>query len=300
MDGCVFNIERFAIHDGPGIRTVVFLKGCNLRCRWCSNPESQDMRFELMHSAKKCLGPIVCGQCAKACKYGAVTVENAMLRIRKDLCRRCGACVRSCPSGAMEMAGSLMSDDELIDQLVLEAPFYRHSGGGVTFSGGEPLLQSEFVLSACKKCEENGISTAVETTGNVPWQILESVAPHVRVFLYDVKHMNCLVHKQQTAVGNERILENLVKLNEAFPDSYVIARTPVIPGFNNSEEDIRNIASFLSGLSVVKEYTLLPFHSFGASKYDSLGRLYDVDVDERISEEQMQILYAAAELQQYR
>ena len=298
--GNVFNIERYAIHDGPGIRTVVFLKGCPLRCKWCSNPESQRLQSEIFHSARKCLGGAVCGTCAKVCPHGAVTNHDGMLHMDRSKCVGCGTCVRACPAKAMQLQGTARTADAILAELELDEPFYRRSGGGITVSGGEPLVQAEFTAELLQRARERHMSTCVETTGCAPWEKLALIAPHTNFFLYDVKHMDSEKHRLGTGAGNELILENLLRLSEEFPEANITVRTPVIPGFNDTEEDIGAIARFLAPLSAVRSYALLPFHTYGESKYEALDRVYEVDTEARISEGTLKKLHATADLSRYR
>ena len=300
MDGIIFNVERFAIHDGPGIRTVVFLKGCPLRCAWCSNPESQRLERELFHSAKKCLGGAVCGACAAACPNGAIVNGGGVLSFRRELCTACGACAAACPSRALEMQGRSRSSGDVLRELLADEPFFRNSGGGVTLSGGEPLLQAEFCAELLEQCRALHLHTCVETAGHVPWDSLALAAPHVCQFLYDVKHLDSARHRAGTGVGSELILDNLKCLSAEFPQVPITVRTPVIPGFNDSEADIGAIAEFLAPLQSVKDYALLAYHSFGAAKYRALGRDYGMDEAVRIPAERMAALQEAARLERYR
>ena len=300
MDGMIFNVERFAIHDGPGIRTVVFLKGCPLRCAWCSNPESQRPERELFHSGKKCLGGVVCGTCAAACPNGAVVNAAGVLTFRRELCVACGTCAALCPSRALEMQGRVRSSGDVLQELLADEPFYRNSGGGVTLSGGEPLLQAEFAAELLERCRALHLHTCVETAGHVPWHKLALAAPHVKEFLYDVKLLDSARHRAGTGVGSELILENLKRLSREFPHIPITVRTPVIPGFNDSGEDIGAIARFLAPLESVKGYDLLAYHSFGAAKYRALGRDYGMDETVRIPAERLSRLREIARLEQYR
>ena len=298
--GNVFNIERYAIHDGPGIRTVVFLKGCPLRCKWCSNPESQRMQSEVFHSARKCLGGTVCGACAKACPHGAVTNCGGRLSMDRGKCVGCGTCVKACPAKAMQLQGTERTADAILAELELDEPFYRRSGGGITISGGEPLVQAEFTAELLRKARDRHMSTCVETTGFAPWEKLALIAPYTNHFLYDIKHIDPEMHRKGTGKDNRLILDNLRRLSENFPEADITVRTPVIPGFNDTKEDIGAIARFLAPLPAVRGYTLLPFHSYGESKYEALGRPYEVDVGARIPEETMDVLNRTANLSGYR
>ncbi len=255
MDGKIFDIQRFSIYDGPGIRTNVFLKGCNLRCLWCHNPESQSMKNELMLNKDKCVG---CGECEKIC--GNTFTEN---------CTACGRCVNVCAHGAREIKGETVSASDVVKQVLRDREFYRTSGGGVTLSGGEPLLQADFAAEILSQCRENGISTAIETALNVKWETVEKVLPYLDLVLCDIKCIDEKKHIELTGVSNRQILENAQKLKKS--GVKVIFRTPVVPGCNDDE--IEKIAEFCDGF----EYEILAYHKTGCGKYASLGREYSLD-----------------------
>lgn len=244
--GRIFNIQRFSIHDGPGIRTIVFLKGCYMRCAWCSNPESQNYEIERMTEGgrEKCVGR-------------DVTVDEIMPEILSDL------------------------------------PYYKRSGGGLTLSGGETLAQPEFACELLKKAKENGLHTAIETALSVPYESFESLIPYVDLWLVDIKHMNSEKHKEYTGVSNETILENIKRLCNT--GASVTVRTPIIPGFNDTREDVRDISRFASSLKGVKEHHLLPFHRLGKDKYEGLGRKYAFGDTEPPTKEKMEYLLSVAE-----
>lgn len=267
--GIIFNIQRFSIHDGPGIRTTVFLKGCNLRCLWCHNPESVQKQPEVQFFPEKCLA---CGSCSEICPEGA-QLQNGNQRIYlRELCKACGKCVQDCFSDALVMSGEERGLDEVLADIRKDEEYYRSSGGGVTFSGGEPLLQPDFVHDLLLECRRLGIHCAVDTAGNVAWQTFERIAPLADLFLYDVKAFHAPIHRTATGVGNRLILANLKKLAGLGKPIWV--RIPVVPGINDAPEEILEIARFLQPLKAIERVELLPFHSLGAEKYASLGREY--------------------------
>ena len=257
--GTIFNIQRFSIQDGPGIRTTVFLKGCNLRCVWCHNPESQSAAQEMLFDESKCTG---CGRCRK------ITADDADF---------------ACFSDAKRICGREYTADEVYDEVAKDMSFYENSGGGVTFSGGECMLQAEFLEEILKKCRENGIHTAVDTAGDVLWEKFERVLPYTDLFLYDVKMYDSEKHRKFTGVPNELILGNLAKLFEAH--AHVWVRIPVIPSVNDDGE-MKRIRDFLSRFSPGK-IELLPYHAMGEHKYRELGRKcekFSVPTKEKMSE----------------
>lgn len=254
MTGTIFDIQRFSIHDGPGIRTTVFFKGCNLRCLWCHNPESQSAQPQLMFYKDKCVG---CGECKKVCPR-AFTPD----------CVSKGDCVAACRHGAREMSGATGMAESVIDTVLRDKAFYKTSGGGVTLSGGEPLLQPEFALEILKACKESGIHTAVETAGNVSFAVFEKILPFVDLILYDIKGIDPENHKKNTGVSNERILENARALAESGKD--ILFRMPYIPGYNDTEAPA--VADFARSLG--KEVELMAYHEIGMGKYAALGRDY--------------------------
>ena len=284
MKGNVFDIQRYSIHDGEGIRTVVFLKGCPLRCRWCSNPESQAGHPEVFYISSRCIG---CRTCVNSCPNGEVEAvpdtEASSYRIvvHHDRCRGDLSWVKACPTGALRVKGKWMESREVFDEILKDEVFYRRSNGGVTLSGGEPLLQPEFAEEILSMCREAGIGTAVETTGDVPWETLEKIRPLTDLFLYDIKAMDTNVHREWTGRGNERILENLKKL--ASSGAKIMVRTPLIPGVNDRKEDVLSILSYLKECGVTR-YDILPFHQMGSGKYESIGISYSLS-DMKVQED---------------
>ncbi len=276
--GLVLNIQHFCTHDGPGIRTNVFLKGCSLRCKWCSNPESIRLKPELGYNLRMCIGVNECGLCLKECPESAIfTVDSDVkVRINWDLCTNCGKCVPACPTKALYLFGQEMTVDQVLDEVEQDGSFYHESGGGITLSGGECQLQPEFAAALLAGAHERGINTAIETAFNVPWSHVEKVLPHVDVVLHDHKLTLSERHKKWTGVDNKRILENMKRAYETWPDKTFVARTPLIPGVNDDEEHIRAVLAFIKPYKNVVDYELLPYMRFGESKYGFLGRVYEM------------------------
>ena len=249
----IFDIQRNSFVDGPGIRTTVFFKGCNLRCKWCHNPESQSFEKQMMFYKDKCTG---CGKCREVC-------PNHL-----QSCDFCGKCELYCPAEARKICGREYTPAEVLAEVIKDKAFYDNSGGGVTFSGGECMLQLDFLCEILKKCKSEGIHTAVDTAGNVPWKSFEKILPFTDLFLYDIKAFGAELHRKGTGVSNELILENLKNLSGR---ADIIVRIPVIGGYNDNDEEIRQIADFLKQIKIIKA-ELLPYHAMGEHKYTALGR----------------------------
>jgi pyruvate formate lyase activating enzyme len=271
--GLVFNIQKFSLHDGSGIRTLIFLKGCPLACKWCANPEGQSYEPELAYRPEKCIGTTECDRCRPVCEAGAILAGEGegTVEINRESCTVCGQCVDACPSEALEILGRCMGVEELIRIVEEDSSFYARSGGGLTLSGGEPLSQPGYVLHVLKTARSRGLDTALETSGLCKWKDLEQVCKHVNQVFFDIKILDEKKHTEGTGVGNEGILKNLRRLCETFPGLPVTVRTPVVPNFNDSPEDIRAIQHFLNDLPGSVGYELLPYHRFGEAKYAQLG-----------------------------
>lgn len=281
VQGTVFNIQRYSIHDGPGIRTTVFLKGCPLTCWWCHNPESQELKQEIIYNYKKCIG---CGDCINICSNNAIVYnKNRFIRDRIK-CNLCGKCAETCPTEAIEMIGRKMTVEEVMKEIEKDMVFYEESGGGVTFSGGEPLMQPEFLESLLDVCKEKGIHTALDTSGYGEWGIISKILKKVDLFLYDIKHIDNDKHMKFTGVSNELILSNLKRL--VLGNAEIWIRIPVIPEVNDDEESILEIGKFVLSLNLEKIF-LLPYHNIAADKYKRLGRKYNLPYTSVPKEEQM-------------
>ena len=279
--GIVLNIQRYCSHDGPGIRTTVFLKGCSLRCKWCSNPESIRMKPELAYDVSKCTGAEKCGLCLKSpFPEGAFYVIDGpddKIRVNWDLASDCDEeTITLCPTEALYLFGAEMSAEEVLAEVERDQSFYSTSGGGMTLSGGECLMQPDFSAALLEGAHERGINTAIETAGNVPWKFYEKVLPHVDYMLHDYKLIISERHKKWTGAPNERILENFRQAYETFPNIQFIARTPLIPGVNDDEEEIRAVLDLIRPYKNVIDYELLPYHRFGLGKYEYLGKVYEL------------------------
>ncbi len=250
-----FDIQRNSFVDGPGIRTTVFFKGCNLKCAWCHNPESQSAKPQMMFYKDKCTG---CGKCKSVCPY------------HLEQCELCGNCTLYCPVDARKVCGKEHTVDEVLKEVLKDKAFYETSGGGVTFSGGECMLQIDFLAEILKKCKENGIHTAVDTAGHILFENFEKILPYTDLFLYDIKIFDSQKHKQYVGVSNELILENLKKLFERKAKLWI--RIPIIPDVNDSIEEIQKIKDFLKTIGTAEKIELLPYHAMGENKYRAIGK----------------------------
>jgi pyruvate formate lyase activating enzyme len=281
--GLIFNIQKFSIQDGPGIRTTLFMKGCPLKCPWCSNPEGLTDKPEVMIGERKCIG---CKRCAEACKAGAISFDTDIRTINWNLCNQCLECGMACPSHAIKVAGEYMTVDEAFRIAAQDRDFYNSSGGGVTISGGEALLQWEFVRDLFKKCKEAGFHTALDTTAYCVWESMEEVLDYTDLILFDVKHMDPEKHEGKTGVSNELILDNLDKASNK---TKIWLRIPLIPGFNDSESNMQQTAE-LALRTKAEKISLLPFHEWGKDKYSSLGKQYGYDGADGILEPDSEVV----------
>jgi pyruvate formate lyase activating enzyme len=291
--GLVFDIQRFSVHNGPGIRTTVFMKGCPLTCLWCSNPESQDFFANLLARDVRCRG---CGACVEACPRRAITVADGGRTIDWARCNHCMECVASCIYGSLTACGEYMDVDEIVAEVIRDRDFYETSGGGATISGGEALVQDDFVLSVLRECKKEGLHTALDTTGYATWEKLEKLLPFVDLVLFDIKHLDPAEHKRATGVGNRVILENLERVADSRP---TWLRMPVIPGFNDSEDHAGRLGALGKRVGAEK-IALLPYHEGGAKKSEQVGKVYGFSQSETPDDHHVQKLRDIIEAQDLR
>lgn len=293
--GLVFNIQKFSLHDGPGIRTVVFLKGCPLSCLWCSNPEGQCRAQQLVYRRDRCIGVAECNACIEVCLEQAIDVEpSGVVALDRSRCDGCGDCAHVCPSHALEISGCWVSVREVLSIVEEDDAFYARSGGGLTLSGGEPLAQPTFSLALLRAARDRGVDTAIETTGLCNWKSLSEAASLTDRIFFDIKCLGSDEHERVTGVPNQLILDNFRRLRDAFPDLDVIVRTPIVPGVNDSEDEIRAISGFVREAGGASRYELLPYHAFGGPKYATLGRRYALGDVQPPSSSKLEALQRAA------
>jgi len=279
--GIIFDIKKYALNDGPGIRTTVFFQGCPLSCWWCHNPESQSRTPALMYRANRC---ILCGECSLVCPQNGIQV-NGSVQTDRSKCDVCGTCAEACYYGAREVSGREVTVEEVLAEIERDTPFHDQSGGGVTLSGGEPLMQRSFLLGLLRACREREIHTVVDTSGYTTWEALDSIRGFVNLFLYDLKLMENGRHVQYTGVSNGPILRNLELLSEHGHSVYV--RIPLIPGVNDHEGNLRESAEFLASLPGIIGVELMGYHDIAAAKYEALGMAYRLNGTRPPAEEHM-------------
>jgi pyruvate formate lyase activating enzyme len=285
-DGIIFDIQQYSIHDGPGIRTTVFFKGCPLHCPWCQNPESKLPAPQIWFDRRKCTG---CGACVVACPQKVIEIIDNKSKIDISKCTGCGACSTNCPNEARKIIGKRVSAQEVFKAVNDDRIFYEPSGGGVTLSGGEPLVQPEFALDVLKLCKEHGLHTALETCGFASWETFSEVLNYTDLVLFDLKHMDSAAHIKYTGVPNQLILSNLTRINKELSIP-ILARIPVIPGYNNSEENISSTAKFIvDKLNSSVKVHLLAYHRLGESKYEQLGLKYETYINPPSEEEMIKL-----------
>lgn len=264
--GTVFDIQRYSVHDGPGIRTLIFMKGCPLRCLWCANPEGLRFKPSLLFIERLCIG---CQKCISVCPTGAITASAQGITWQKEQCDECFKCIEVCPSKARQGCGKLFTVEQLLSEVEKDRAFYRRSGGGVTIGGGEPLSQPEFCRDFLNEAKKSNLHTAIETCGYAEWHHLQSIMEYTDLLFMDIKHMNPVQHKKLTGKSNELILENIRRASRVIDGEgkEIIIRIPVIPTLNDSEDNIRATAEFARGLDKIKKIELLPYHNMGQAKY---------------------------------
>lgn len=281
--GLVFNIQKYSVQDGPGIRTTVFLKGCPLCCEWCHNPESQSARSEVIFIESRC---VACGECRRACPFAESVGGDGPLPPKVPGCTTCGECVDACPTDARQMVGKPMTVDEVMAEIEDDGVFYDESAGGVTFSGGEPLAQPAFLRELLEACRRRGIRTAIDTCGFACTDVLLEMARLTDLILFDLKLMDDAKHKEYTGVSNVPILANLKALDAVHNNIWV--RVPLIPGINDDAENLEAVARFASTISGVQQVSVLPYHKIGVQKFRRLGLTFPLEGLEPPSPEQVE------------
>ena len=278
LTGSIARIERYMIHDGPGIRTVVFFKGCPLRCVWCSSPQTWKETKEVIFLKRKCIN---CGNCVASCPEKAIEAVDDIKKIDRGKCNLCDECVEICPAAALKFDGCLMSPEDVVNEVMKDEHFYKTSGGGVTLSGGEPLGQPEFASEILRRCKLKGFHTALETSAYAEWQVLKKLMDFVDLFLIDIKHMDTEEHLKITGRNNDLILDNILRTAKERPGSVAI-QFPVIPGYNDTKGNIDSLVQFMTGAGI-DSIDVIPFHKLGQHEYEELGldyRVMDVEVPE--------------------
>lgn len=266
MKGMITSTQRLSIHDGPGIRTVIFMKGCHMRCKWCHNPETWSRKRQLQYLSDKCIG---CGLCVTSCPEKALAKCGDKVKPDYALCTVCGLCAENCCSQALSVVGREISPEALLEEILIDKPYFDRSKGGITLSGGEPLLQKEFAMAFLALCRQRGLNTAVESNLCMDWEVVSHFLPYVDCWMCDLKLMDTGKHKYWTGVDNRSILANIENFGKA--GIALTVRTPVVPGVNDSFEEIERICRFLEPYRGTVRYHLLPFHTLGFGKYDALG-----------------------------
>jgi pyruvate formate lyase activating enzyme len=270
LTGLVFDMQRFAIHDGPGIRTLIFLKGCPLHCHWCQNPESIGRQPEIMLVHGNCIN---CGKCLDVCPEGAIAkVNEGETIIDRELCTLCGECAKFCYANSINISGRYLTVAEVLAEVERDRKFYERTGGGMTLSGGEPCVQSAFVAELARQAQARKLHTAIETCGHTRWEVLAGILQFMDLVLYDIKHMNSEAHRRLTGVSNELILENAQRVASlAIP---MRVRMPLMPGMNDSIENVQATAAFTASLPNIEAFDILPYHRMGEPKWGQLGQPY--------------------------
>lgn len=299
MQGTIFNIQKFSIHDGPGIRTTVFFKGCPLRCWWCHNPESLSNKVQLMINSSKCT---LCGKCVEVCPNSAFKIKNEKeLIYLKNKCNFEGQCAYYCPTDAIEIVGEVKSLEEVMKEIEKDKVFYETTEGGVTFSGGEPFNQTEFLLELIKESKNKDISVAVDTSGMTFWENIQKTTDYVDYYLYDLKMMDREKHKKYTGLDNGLILDNLKKLDQELEGKKgkIFLRLILLEGINDSDQDIDLILDFIKDLKNIQQVNLLPYHKMGREKYQRLNLEYKMSGEEKPDDNKLKDIKAKFERNKY-
>lgn len=292
MDGLITDIQRFSLHDGTGIRTTVFFKGCNMRCKWCHNPETLSQKPELLVYPEEC---IECGQCVLVCESGVRTIKDGKLLYEREKCTACGSCTEVCFSGSLMLSGKYMTVEGILEEVMQDKEYYDKSGGGMTLSGGEVMLQKDFALELLKIAKSKGVSTAIETNLDYKWFYIDELLPYLDLVMFDIKLADNEEHIKWTGRPNHRVLENTRRLIESGRD--IIVRTPIIPGVNDKPEAISEISKFLKDANSLIYYELLNFNPLGDGKYNAL-EMDNVFVKARpLKDDQMERLASASEVE---
>ncbi|MBD3214044.1 MAG: glycyl-radical enzyme activating protein [Candidatus Lokiarchaeota archaeon] len=269
MKGIIFDIQQYAIYDGPGIRTLIFLKGCPLSCFWCQNPESQQLEPQMAYFQEKC---VLCGKCVKICPENAITLSDDRIIREKKICKKCGKCVEICPENVVQIIGEEKSIKDIIEIVIRDKPFYDNSGGGITVSGGEPTMQTEFLINLLKNIKKKGIHTAIETCGCFNPEMVEKFVSVVDLFLFDIKHIDPELHEYYTGVSNENILYNFHQIYKLVGPERIICRIPLIPDVNTDQKTIQGIIDFLKGIGFTGLVHLMPYNRMAKTKYEKIGK----------------------------
>jgi pyruvate formate lyase activating enzyme len=285
MKGIIFDIQHYAIYDGPGIRTLVFLKGCPLHCLWCQNPESQKLKPQIGYFKENC---VLCGKCIESCPENALRIDKDEINRNENKCVLCKRCLEICPNNALEIIGEKFDVEEVVSIVLKDKPFYDHSGGGITISGGEPTMQREFLLNLLTKLKEENVHTAIETCGYFDSQYLNDLVKQIDLFLFDLKLIDSQEHKELTGANNEIILNNFKEIHQKVGDNRIICRVPLIPGISTKKDRIQGILNFLRDLNYKGEIHLMPYNKLTKTKYAKIGKVSQYHDFGELTEEKLQ------------